>query len=132
MIVIDTHVLIWLALSPEKLSEKANQTISTAAEESTPLMIADITLWETAMLVKKGRLELPVDIDTFLNLSIQAYNLQVEPITPRIASLATKLPAIINKDPADRLIVATAMTNEAPLMTADRNLRSAPDLQTIW
>jgi PIN domain nuclease of toxin-antitoxin system len=56
----------------------------------------------------------------------------VAPITPEIAAFAVQLPSSFPKDPADRLIAATAMVEGAPLITADERIRGAKVLRTIW
>jgi PIN domain nuclease of toxin-antitoxin system len=131
MILLDTHVLIWRALVPERLSERAKRVVDDASQQG-ELMIADITLWEIAMLVAKKRIQITTDIDSFLNLLLQAYALRVRPITPRIAATAVQLPDEINRDPADRLIVATALVETIPLVTADRNLQANSLVATLW
>lgn len=131
MIVADTHVLIWDALDPSRLSSKAQQAI-TQANQNDGILVADISLWEIAMLIQKGRIQVSTDIHSFLNLLLQANNIHLVPISAEIAAQSVQLPAAINLDPADRLIVATALVNDASLVTVDRNLRSAPQISTIW
>jgi PIN domain nuclease of toxin-antitoxin system len=131
MILLDTHILIWDALKPELLSAKAKQAIS-KANQAEGMLIADISLWEIAMLIKKGRVAVDAEIDSFLQLILQANNIVVRPITPEIATLSVQLPDLVNKDPADRLIAATAISEKASLVTADRNLQLSPSIQTVW
>jgi len=131
MIIVDTHVLIWDALEPTKLSQPAKETIS-AANQTDGILVADISLWEIAMLIQKGRIHVSTDVQTFLNLVLQANNIQLVSISPEIATQSVQLPATVNSDPADRLIMATAIVKQATLVTADRNLRSASQISTIW
>lgn len=131
MIVLDTHVIIWDALAPERLSEPA-QTAITQANQSDGMIICDISLWEIAMLLQKGRLRVDTDPLSFMNLLLQANKTLVQAITPQIATLATQLPTEINKDPADRLIAATTLAENSTLLTADRNLQAAELLPTLW
>jgi PIN domain nuclease of toxin-antitoxin system len=131
MIVLDTHVIIWDALTPERLSEPARAAIA-QANQGDGLIICDISLWEIAMLLQRGRLRVDTDPLSFINLVLQANKTQVQAITPQIATLATQLPAEINKDPADRLIAATTLAEKATLLTADRNLQAAALLPTLW
>ena len=84
------------------------------------------------MLLEKGRIQIDRDCQSFLDLLIQANRTHVQPITPRIAALAAQLPPEINRDPADRLIVATALAENVPLLTADRNLQASALITTIW
>lgn len=131
MITIDTHVIIWDALKPEMLSDAAKQEIL-KANNSDGIIICNISLWEIAMLVKKGRIEIGAAYLEFINL-IKASNKYIfQPITPEIAELSTTLPSEINGDPADRLIAATSIITNTSLITADKNLRQSSILNTIW
>lgn len=131
MIVVDTHVLIWDALAPEQLSPAATEAIS-EANQNEGIIVADISLWEIAMLLQKGRIQVDTDTQTFLNLVMQANIIEVQAITSQIATLSTQLSSTVNADPADRLIAATTLARGVPLVTADRNLRDAEELPTIW
>ena len=131
MIVIDTHIIIWDALAPDRLSMPAKRAIAQANEED-GLIICDISLWEIAMLLEKGRVQVDADPQTFINLILQANKTIVQAITPRIATMAVQLPPAINNDPAGRLIVATALAEDIPLLTADSNLQATPLISTLW
>ncbi len=131
MIVLDTHIIIWEALTPERLSDPARAAIAQANQDD-GMIIADISLWEIAMLLQKGRLRVDADPLNFINLLLQANKIQVQAITPQIATLATQFPAEINQDPADRLIAATTLAENATLVTADRNLRATELIPTLW
>lgn len=131
MIVLDTHVIIWDALAPERLSEPARAAIA-EANQGDGLIICDISLWEIAMLLHRGRLRVDTDPLSFINLVLQANKTRVQAITPHIATLSTQFPAEINKDPADRLIAATTLAENGTLLTANRNLQAAELVPTLW
>jgi len=131
MFVVDTHIVIWDALSPERLSSTAVGAIS-RANQADGIIIADISLWEIAMLIQKGRIEVETDCQSFLNLVLQANQIAVHAITPQIAALSTQLSSTVNADPTDRLIAATAIVEDAPLVTADHNLQEVEEVSTIW
>lgn len=131
MIAVDTHILIWDALTPERLSPAARQAIA-KANQADGLLICDISLWEIAMLIHKGRVQVEVDCQSFINLVLQANKTTVQPITPQIATLAVELAAEISSDPADRLIAATALAEQVQLLTADSNLRATSLISTMW
>jgi PIN domain nuclease of toxin-antitoxin system len=131
MIMLDTHVIIWDALSPNRLSLPVQQAIAQANQQN-GLLVADISLWEIAMLVQKGRIQIATDCQSFLTLLLQANRIRVVPISPQIAAQAVQLSSLVNHDPADRLIVASAVVESATLITADHNLRSAPMITTLW
>ena len=102
------------------------------ANQADGMLIADISLWEIAMLLKKGRVAVDTDIGSFLQLILQTNDIRVCPITPEVAMLSVQLPDLVNKDPADRLIAATAISEKASLVTADHNLQISSSIQTIW
>ncbi len=131
MILLDTHILLWASLAPQRLSSKAKKAIM-EVQESGNLLIAGITLWEIAMLIEKGRVQVDAEPLTFLNLLVEGFALQIKLITPQIASISVNLPNAITKDPADRLILATAIAENAPLVTADKNLHAGNVVAAIW
>lgn len=129
--VADTHIIVWDFLTPDKLSAAAQNAIETASENST-LSVASITLWEIAMLVDKGRIQVSVPTETFINSILQARDMRVIPLSPTIAAQSVALPRSLNADPADRLIVASALVEGVGLITADSNIRKVKLLPTIW
>jgi PIN domain nuclease of toxin-antitoxin system len=131
MVTIDTHVLVWLALAPNRLSRAAEQAVA-QANHTDGILLAGISLWEVAMLVQKGRIQINTDTESFLQLALQAFSIKARPITPQIATLAVQFASSVNQDPADRLIMATAAVENVPLVTADHNLQAANIVPTIW
>ncbi len=129
MILLDTCTLIWDAIEPNKLTSKARKAIEYSENE---LMICDISIWEISMLIKKNRLTIDDSASGFINLLIQSRNFQVQQITPEIAQLSVNFGSEINNDPADRLIAATSILENIPIITADQNLRDTTILETIW
>jgi PIN domain nuclease of toxin-antitoxin system len=129
VIVLDTCAVIWDALDRSRLSSKATAAIGRHAEE---LVICDISLWEIAMLMEKRRLLIDESAAGFLRLLLRARNFFVQEITPEIAELSATLEASVGADPADRLIAATSIVLNAPLLTADTRLLRATEVRTIW
>lgn len=130
MILLDTHVVVWLAFDPELISQKAKAAIDRARKSANALAICDITLWELATLVGKGRIRLNISLESFLQ-EVEA-RFVVMPLSGRICARAMGLPAIYPKDPADRIIGATALLAGLSLLTADRKIRRAKAVETIW
>ena len=129
MILLDTHVLIWAARDPAKLSKPAADALRTAGE-SGGLAISAITLWELAWLATHGRLSFTGTVDDFVQrLSSRTV---IRPITFTIAVLASQLPTTYSSDPSDRLIGATAMSEGIALITKDRTIRNYKQIKTIW
>lgn len=131
MIVLDTCALIWDAIEQSQLSTKALAAIE-KADSHNALIVADISLWEVAMLISKGRVEVDTGATDFINLFLQSRNVSVVAISPEIAELSTSFTDEINKDPADRIIAATSIVHNAQLVTADSNLRNSELIDTIW
>ena len=129
MILLDTHVLIWLASEPAKLSRKAGEVIR-AASQSGGIAISAITLWELAWLATHGRLDITGTAEVFVEeVSSRA---AIRPITAKIAVMANQLPATYSSDPGDRLIGATAMAEGIALVTKDKTIRNYRQIKTIW
>jgi len=128
----DTHVLLFWADRPERLSPRAAETLR-EQRAAGALACCDISLWEVAMLCRKGRLALPAGTTPadYLHDIVTALGLEVLPITPTIATIAES-GEIPHGDPADRLIAATALAHDAALVTVDEKLRALPTLRTIW
>jgi len=129
MILLDTHVLIWLAFEPAKLSKPASEAIR-ASSRTGGLGISAITLWEAAWLVTHRRVNFTGTAEAFLE-EISSRT-SVFHITPRIAVLANQFLPTYSSDPSDRLIGATAMVEGIALITKDRTIRGCRQIKTIW
>ena len=90
MIVVDTHVIIWDALKPDMLSKKAKQEIDNA-NEGDGIIFCEISLWEIAMLMQKGRLRVDADYLEFINLVLNSNKYYLRGISPEIAYLSVNL-----------------------------------------
>ena len=130
MILLDTHVVLWLAFDQMRISKRARGSIEEARKSGDGLAISDITLLEIATLERKGRITLRSTLETFLN-EVEA-RFVVLPITGRVCVRAMALGAGYPNDPADRVIGATAMVEGIPLVTADEEIRRSRVLRTIW
>ena len=130
MILVDTHVVVWLAFDADRISNKAQAAIDDARKNGEGLAICDITLLELATLFRKGRIHLDISLESFLE-EVEA-RFVVLPISGRACVPALSLPAAYPKDPADRIIGATALVEGLSLLTADREIRQTHALRTIW
>jgi len=131
MITVDTHIIIWEALEPGKLSKKAKIEFD-KANASDGIIFCDISLWEISMLMAKKRIEIEASFLEFIDLLRKTRNYIFQSITPEIAELSTNLSVEINSDPADRIIAATSLFTNSALVTADKNLRNSKLINTIW
>lgn len=133
MIVLDTHVLIWWASGcAEELSVAATQAIEHELNDGGAIAVSSISAWELAMLVAKGRVALSMDVSEWLSYVGRVEPVNFVPVDNEIAVKSTELPGDFHKDPADRLIVATARKLAAPLVTADEKIRAYQHVRTIW
>ena len=130
LILLDTHVVIWLAQDYKRISTAAHAAIEDARSEDRGLAVSDITLVEIARLASHGRINLIPDVETVLSEVVR--RLVILPITSKIAMQAFALPANYPKDPVDRVIGATALIEDLPLITADREIRKSKAVPTIW
>jgi len=130
LIVLDTHALIYDALTPARLSVRARKAIALAFTDR-ELACSDISLWEIAMLIARKRLNPVIDARQFLDDMIAARHVRVLPITAEIAVLSQS-DVFSHGDPADRLIAATARLHRAPLITSDAKMRKLKEITTIW
>ena len=130
MILLDTHVIIWMASGDPRLSVKAQTAIHEARREDRGLAISDFTLIELSLLYRRNRIALAIGPEDFLPEVERRFI--ILPITANIALQAYALPASYPKDPADRIIGATALIEDIPLLTADRAIRNSKTVPTIW
>ena len=131
LILLDTHVLVWLVAEPSRLSRGAAAAIR-RARANQGIGIAAISLWELAMMFSRGRLEATGTVEASVQLVVDRSGVIVKPLTPQVAALATQFPQDFPLDAADRLIAATARAEGMPLITRDERIRQSPLVKTIW
>src|SRR5580658_8130940 len=130
MILVDTHVMVWLAFAQDQISRRARTAIDDARKNADGLAISDITLLELATLASKGRIRLDISLESFLQEVESRF--VVLPISGRACARAMGFPAGYPKDPADRIIGATALVEGMSLLTANRDIRRSRAVRTIW
>jgi PIN domain nuclease of toxin-antitoxin system len=128
---LDTHVVYWLAVHPERLSRAATRAIA-AADRSDGVAISSISLWELAWLIDRGRIQVEGTPERFLTRLAGRPGLVLLEITPQIAALTVQFSPDFPRDPADRIIAATARAHGLPLVTRDADLQDSRLLRTIW
>jgi PIN domain nuclease of toxin-antitoxin system len=128
VIVLDTATWIWRASDPKRLTTSARRAI----DEAESALVSAISVWEVAMLVAKRRIQLDRPVEQWVDIALALPGIQLAPLEPAIAVRSTKLPGEFHPDPADRIIVATALENAVPIVTPDERIRSYPHVQATW
>lgn len=131
MILLDTHVWLWLLHEPSQLSSKAKAIID-IEEPQDGLLVSTISVWEIAVKFSIGKLSLPLPIDEWYKLAQEHSGVVIEPLSALDAIASTQLPGNFHKDPSDRILVAIARRYAIPLITCDAKIINYPHMRTIW
>ncbi|NJM68350.1 MAG: type II toxin-antitoxin system VapC family toxin [Acaryochloris sp. RU_4_1] len=129
MLILDTHIWVWWNQNDPKLNTQQRNAIEVARTQG--IGICTISLVEIARLTQRGRVILPKPIDEWFNIALVQQGTILISITPEIAIDAASLPGNFHKDPADRLIVATARSYNCPLITADQEILAYPHVKLL-
>ncbi|MBP9890660.1 MAG: type II toxin-antitoxin system VapC family toxin [Planctomycetes bacterium] len=128
MIVVDTHVLLWRWGNPAKLSKSAAR----ALEKSDTVLVPAIVCWEICLLTRLGRVQLQRPVLEWLHAILDLDDYALANLTPEVADVGAAISTKTLADPADRMVVATAMLNQCPLVTADGSIHDSGLVQCIW
>jgi PIN domain nuclease of toxin-antitoxin system len=131
MFVLDTHALLWWLGDAGKLGSAARRALRRVTAEQ-PAVVSCISLFEITTAVRRGRLELSLPVQDWLDEAAALPEVRFEPVTPAIAMLAGRIGDELHGDPGDRLIVATALHMALPLVSADAKLQAIRGLKTLW
>ena len=124
---LDTHAFLWWDLDDARLSDTARAII---ADGYNQIMVSTASVWEVAIKVGKGRLDLPADLDAYVDDRLRRYRWVAMPIDQHHAVRAAGLP-MIHGDPFDRMLVAQAQVESIPILTTDAAI-TRYDIETIW
>lgn len=128
--ILDTHILIWWLEDGSRLG-KEQADVLRAARSGRSLLLSDISLWEVATLANLGRLQLSMPLREWLERATAAPLIECRRISPAVAAQVASLPDHFHRDPADRIIVSTAILENATLLTADRRIIDSGLVPTI-
>lgn len=131
MLVLDTHVLVWWVNGDHSLPTKTKKVINNTLSKGGEVIISSISVWEIAMLIQRGRLLLNMDVDSWIAQVDRIEGVTCHPVDNEIALKSVTLPGKLHKDPADRMIVATARKLALPLLTMDEKLLKYRHVKTI-
>lgn len=130
MILLDTHVLLWLLSDTQRISPAANLAIAQARKDGAPLAVCSISLLEIGILARRQRIQIGGGLEALL-VDIES-KFAVLPVFARACARLTELPDDYPADPVDQMIGATALAAGIPLVTADDEIRKAKAFATIW
>jgi len=131
VIVLDTHALVWWVGDDPTLSKKAKAAIEREMDGG-EIIVSSISAWEIAMLVERDRLFLSMDVGSWLATVAEIEAVRFLPVDVEIALKSVDFPGEFHKDPADRMIVATARKLAVSLVTKDEKIRAYAHVKTIW
>jgi PIN domain nuclease of toxin-antitoxin system len=131
MIVLDTHAWIWYIDCPDRLGAQAREAIEAACEQGA-VHISAISTWEVYMLVAKGRLSLRLAAEVWVARCERLSFLRFDAVDNDIARLAAQACGAMHADPADRIIVATALYLGCPVATCDAKIQDCGLISAVW
>ena len=127
MIVLDTHIWVWWVHNDPQLTDQHREIIQNHEDEG--LGVTIFSCWEVAKLVELKKLTLHCPIQEWLDTALNYPGIQLLELTPEIVVQSTQLPGEFHRDPADQIIVATALVHACPLLTADTKILAYPHIQ---
>jgi len=128
VILLDTHAWLWWTASSPRLSKRARKAI----DSSEAVTVSAISCWEVAMLVAKGRLAFDRDVEVWIDQALKLPRVRLIPLTPRIAVRSSRVRGDFAGDPADCIIIATALEYGCPIVSKDNRIKNYPDVRVIW
>jgi PIN domain nuclease of toxin-antitoxin system len=131
MILLDTYALLWWINDPKKLSKKALSLIE-KEKKNGKILISSISAWEIYMLIKQNKLKLDEDTSSWIDKVSSLPFIEFIPIDNQIAEQSVNLPGNFHKDPADRMIIATARENGAVVISKDEKIQKYSFVKAIW
>ncbi len=120
---LDTHILVWWKTDPKRLTSAQAAALSEVEKGRAQAAVSAITLRELAKMVERGRMEISVPLDLWLEEVVESPHVSVLPLTARVAAESVQLGEGVPNDPADQIIIATARCHGLRLMTADERIR---------
>lgn len=126
-LLVDTHIWIWRLLEPERLSEAANRLL---ADPENSVHLSPVSVWETLVLARKGRIKLRPDPQAWVRQALQESQTVMAPLTHEIAMRSEALDGFGSSDPADRFLVATALVEDLTIVTVDAAMLAFDAVET--
>ncbi len=128
---LDTHTWVWWYMNPPKLSRRVTDLIGDTTRYD-ELLLSAISPWEFCKLIEKGRLAISCNPEAWLNSAFDLPKFRLVPLSPLLAYRSTVLPPPFHDDPADQIIAATALQENAVILTKDKNILEYEYLKSLW
>ncbi len=121
-LLLDTHIALWLDSGNDRLRPSTRSLIDDCWQSGGTIFLSSVTAWEIALLVDTGRIELDVPVDTWIQRFLDRPGIEGAPLEHRAAARSYQLHHLEHRDPADRLLIATAIELRCPLVTYDERI----------
>jgi PIN domain nuclease of toxin-antitoxin system len=118
-LLLDTHIVLWLDSGSPHLRQSTRALIDDCREGGGTILLSAVTAWEIALLVDSGRIDVDLPVDDWVARFLTRPGVGAAPLSPRAAARAYQLHHLEHRDPADRLLIATAIELACPLITYD-------------
>lgn len=128
---LDTHTWVWWYMNPQKLSRQVTKLIGDTTRYD-ELLLSAISPWEFCKLLEKGRIAISCSPEDWLNAAFDLPKFRLVPLSPVLAYRSTVLPQPFHNDPADQIIAATALQENAVVLTKDRNILEYEYVKSLW
>jgi PIN domain nuclease of toxin-antitoxin system len=128
---LDTHVWLWWNMHPEKLSARARNLIANNAKYE-ELLLSAISVWEFCKLLQKKKLQISIDPEDWIRIGLEMPKLRLVSLSPSITYRSTVLPQPFHDDPADQIIVASTLEENATIITSDQRILNYKSVLSIW
>ena len=126
-LLLDTHIWIWSVSEPQRLTRRVARELDNAQNQ---LWLSPVSIWETLLLHRKGRLKIPEGFSTWVTRALTTMPLTEAPLTFEVAGALSTI-NLAHSDPADLFLAASAKVFGLTLVTSDRNLLRAPEISVL-
>lgn len=121
-LLLDTHIVLWLDSGDSRLRPPARTLIDRCWRDGGTIFLSAVTAWEIALLLDTGRIGLDIPVEAWIERFLVRPGIEPAPLTPRAAARSYRLHHLEHRDPADRLLIATAIELGCPLVTYDERI----------
>ena len=121
-LLLDTHIALWLDSGDDRLRASTRALIDGCWQNGGAILLSAITVWEIALLVDTGRIDLDVPVAAWIERFLDCPGIEAVPLGHQAASRSYQLHHLEHRDPADRLLIATAIELACPLVTYDERI----------